>query len=307
MSNRNALVLSGGSVKGSFQAGALPEVFRAGFVPDAIYGVSVGSLNGAFLAERAGRARKNGKPVDWVAIAEDLSDFWTNRIRGPGDLVKKRAFSGLPPAIFNHFKSILKPTGLEELIETELDLDNLRHSPVKLSVGAVDVRTGTFKSVGTDAPRIKEWILASSAIPVVMPIVDIRQNRLLDGGTRQVAPLAPAIADGAESIVAIVCQAENPAVLADDYNYGNLIALAERLMDVAVNALVNNDLARCREVNALLRTPGVSAAAALAGKRVVRLRAIRPDIQPTFDIQSFTAADIAALQAEGKRIAQRDM
>lgn len=305
MSIRNALVLSGGSVKGSFQAGALPEVFRAGFVPDAIYGVSVGSLNGAFLAERAGRARKNGKPVDWVAIAEDLSDFWTNRIREPKDLVKKRPLSGIPPALFNHFESILKPVGLKELIDTELDEDNLRQSPVTLSVGAVDVRTGTFKSVGTDAPRIKEWILASSAIPVVMPIVDIRQNRLLDGGTRQVAPLAPAIKAGADNIVAVVCQAENPAVLDDAYHYGNLIALAERLMDVAVNALVNNDLSRCREVNALLRTPGV--AAALTNRRVVRLRAIRPDTQPTFDIQSFTAADIAALQAEGKRIARRDM
>lgn len=51
-----AFVLSGGSIKGAFQAGVITDLLTSGsFMPDAIYGTSVGSLNGAFLADRAGR------------------------------------------------------------------------------------------------------------------------------------------------------------------------------------------------------------------------------------------------------------
>ena len=63
MGAKRALVLSGGSIKGSFQAGAVAELLESGFVPDAIYGTSVGSLNGSFLTERAGRlARQETTP-----------------------------------------------------------------------------------------------------------------------------------------------------------------------------------------------------------------------------------------------------
>ena len=53
---KKAFVLSGGSIKGAFQAGALADLLTSKtFTPDAIYGTSVGSLNGAFIADRAGR------------------------------------------------------------------------------------------------------------------------------------------------------------------------------------------------------------------------------------------------------------
>jgi predicted acylesterase/phospholipase RssA len=46
MNTKKALVLSGGSVKGAFQAGALKAVFETGYAPEIITGISVGSLNG---------------------------------------------------------------------------------------------------------------------------------------------------------------------------------------------------------------------------------------------------------------------
>ncbi|MDE3056952.1 MAG: patatin-like phospholipase family protein [Bacteroidota bacterium] len=55
---KNALVLGGGSVKGSSQAGVISEILNKGFVPDASYGVSVGALNGAFLAAEAGKRKR---------------------------------------------------------------------------------------------------------------------------------------------------------------------------------------------------------------------------------------------------------
>ena len=59
---KRALVLSGGSIKGAFQAGAIQQVLNEGFQPDIIHGISVGSLNGSFLVNETGKYN-NG--FDW--------------------------------------------------------------------------------------------------------------------------------------------------------------------------------------------------------------------------------------------------
>ncbi len=90
-----ALVLSGGSIKGAFQAGAVAEILGSGFTPDAIYGVSVGGLNGAFLADRAGRAAIRNEPPDWAKIGEDLATFWKEKITSFDEIGDTK--SGLGP------------------------------------------------------------------------------------------------------------------------------------------------------------------------------------------------------------------
>src|SRR5437870_78174 len=47
----NALVLSGGGAKGSFEVGAVQYLYSQGFSPDIIAGTSVGSVNAVKLAE----------------------------------------------------------------------------------------------------------------------------------------------------------------------------------------------------------------------------------------------------------------
>jgi hypothetical protein len=44
-SDMKALVLSGGSILGAFQAGAIAKVLGDGFVPELVIGTSVGALN----------------------------------------------------------------------------------------------------------------------------------------------------------------------------------------------------------------------------------------------------------------------
>lgn len=73
---KKAFVLSGGSIKGAFQADALADLLTSKtFIPDAIYGTSVGSLNGALIADRAGRYVNAGNEVDWVSIGNELQNF----------------------------------------------------------------------------------------------------------------------------------------------------------------------------------------------------------------------------------------
>src|SRR5262249_36569517 len=103
-----ALVLGGGSIKGAYQAGVIGALLKNGFKPDHIYGISVGSLNAAFLAERAfflGKTKAEyyaevhhsasakpvhaGENVDWAFIGDELTAFWTDRITAPAALVKE--------------------------------------------------------------------------------------------------------------------------------------------------------------------------------------------------------------------------
>lgn len=64
---KNALVLGGGGIKGAFQAGVLSVILAdKDYAPAGIFGSSTGALNGAFLADRAGRQSLTGT-VDWAA------------------------------------------------------------------------------------------------------------------------------------------------------------------------------------------------------------------------------------------------
>src|SRR5262249_15099223 len=81
---RQALVLSGGDVKGAYQAGAMAEVFQNhDFRPSAIYGISVGSINGGMLASYIGKqfgAVPSQAAPDFAAAAKRVEDFWLENI-----------------------------------------------------------------------------------------------------------------------------------------------------------------------------------------------------------------------------------
>ena len=64
MSERIAIVMSGGGSKGAFQVGALKRLYEAGIRPQIVCGTSVGALNGAKLAE--------GTPT----VIEEMEGLW---------------------------------------------------------------------------------------------------------------------------------------------------------------------------------------------------------------------------------------
>jgi len=83
-----ALVLSGGSIKGAFQAGAIKTILDNDYVPSSIHGISIGSLNGAFLANKAGQDGNGQLP--WKTYAQDLQDFWFEKITSFSAIGKKK-------------------------------------------------------------------------------------------------------------------------------------------------------------------------------------------------------------------------
>jgi NTE family protein len=292
---KKILVLAGGSVKGAFQAGVIKAVFESGFEPDAIYGVSAGSMNASFLIDNIGKQSIDFDTVNLSKAAKDLCNFWIQKINTPDSLALRRPTYELGfGALRGNFEGLLDTAPLRHLVHENVSIQNLLASPIKLKVGAVDIINGDIEYVEPSTEHFLDYIMASSAIPILMPVVNIgghRKQAFLDGGLRDVAPIKQAILDGAEEIVCIACHTKE--IDAGYFRYGNLLALVDRVMDIAVNECLNADLEYAQTINQFLPDDGsVVTEGILKGKRKIKLTIIRPNKPLNIDIQAFDADDI---------------
>ncbi|WP_417451797.1 patatin-like phospholipase family protein [Kordiimonas sp.] len=306
-----ALVLSGGNVKGAYQAGAvkalLNHTFPDGskFEPNAIYGVSVGSMNGGFLADRAGRAAKAGKAPDWGQIGEELEAFWRDNITSFASIGKKRGTVDLVADIlFGNFDGLTTMDGAASLARANISPDNLRASPAHYACGVTNMATGDYfdADVGTFGDDILDYVVASTREPVSMPLMWVNDMPLADGGIRSIAPLKPAIKRGAKQMAII---AMKPEQMTPDYakkNFKNILKLLKRTIGTLTSEIMNNDLDEVKKVNRACQHGGNPMLT--QGKHIVEFVEIRPGERLAIDVTNFNTADIANLiklgEAEAK-------
>lgn len=286
-----ALVLGGGSLKGAFQVGVVQAVLEAGFEPEMIYGVSVGSLNASYLVNEAGKQTIEHKKIDWPKISRQLIEFWVKNITHPEDIAIMRSSLTLGiDTLMSRFDGLLDTTPLHTLIRKNVDEFILRTSPIKLKVGAVDVVSGKMVYATPQDEHFIEYILASSSLPTLMPAVHIKGHRksvFLDGGLRVVAPLKAALEDGATDIVCVACHAEH--IYNEPVNYRSLLKLLDRVKDINVNQIVNSDIAWAQSY---VEKEGLKG-------RNLNLTIIRPHEPLHLDMLSFKSEDIVRLIVQG--------
>src|SRR3954454_2394414 len=180
-----AFVLSGGASLGAVQVGMLRALVDEGIRPDLLVGTSVGAVNGAFLAGR-----------DFTRDSVDeLAELWLGLRRGqvfPLDPV-----SGLL-GFLGARKNLVPDRALRRLINRHTDCDRLEQLATPLHVIACDVLTGTEVRL-SEGPLI-DAVLASAAIPGVLPPVDWNGRPLIDGGVINNTPITHALELGATEI-----------------------------------------------------------------------------------------------------------
>ena len=284
-----ALVLGGGSMKGAFQVGVIQAVLENGFEPEMIYGISVGSLNATFLTNEASRQLKQNGEIQWEHVSRKLLEFWVKNITHPRDIsmLRSRVSMGLSTLI-SRFEGLLDTTPLHDLIAKNITLDLLRSVDTKLKVGVVNIESGAMKYVTPENDYFLDYVLASSAIPMLMPAIDIEDHFYLDGSLREVIPIRQAIEDGATEIVLIACH--SPQLFQPEgINPRNLITLIERIRDITINEVANSNIIWAE--SAIDR-------AILRGKPM-KLTVIRPTSPLVLDLQRFTPEDISRLIIDG--------
>lgn len=239
---KRVLVLSGGGSHGAYQVGVLKRLIEIGKFWDVIAGVSVGALNGTYLAMH------NKKDIR-VGMAE-LESIWLG-IKGTEDVIKPWA-----PWIFNYipayFKGSLKSTKpLLKIIQSKFNEPALLNSDVDMRVGTVALCDGKFHTIKKDTENFPLWILASSAMPVVMPPVELQGDKWVDGGVRNQTPLTSIMdvvrgcAERGETVevdVILTGPTHDEILTEKPENVKNLMQIALRCAQIAIDEIYLTDL-----------------------------------------------------------------
>jgi NTE family protein len=290
-----ALVLSGGNIKGAYQAGTVSALFQAGYVPEIATGISVGALNAGYLAGLA----PAGSIPDWPAIGRRLEGFWREHVTSPESFVTKR---GIPSILWNlirkRWKGLVDTEPLAEVVRRELATADPRKTAIRLRVGAVNILSGDLVYKDSTEPKLVDYILASTAEPVAIPLQTIDDQPYYDGGLRDIAPLKQAIELGATQVICALCQTVGVAPVEPHFNRGDAFHLVSRVVAITSNEIVRNDIETFLEINRqILIDDGQTM---VAGKRYIPILVIRPLAPIPFDVENFTPADIARMIEQGR-------
>ncbi|MGD0880874.1 MAG: patatin-like phospholipase family protein [Acidimicrobiales bacterium] len=184
-----ALVLAGGSTRGAIQIGMLQVLAEHGFVPDRIYGSSVGAINGVGFAADPTREGVEQMTRVWLRLRrEDI--YPQGRLHGPWLYLQQR------DAVFSN-------SGLRAVIEEGIPFERLEDAVVPVEVVATSLANGGERWF-TYGPAV-DAVLASAAMPAIFPPVEIDGERYIDGGVVDNVPLQRAIDAGATRIVVLLC------------------------------------------------------------------------------------------------------
>jgi NTE family protein len=212
-----ALVLQGGGALGAYQAGVYEGLHEAGIRPNWLAGISIGALNAAIIAgspetERVERLRAFWEticecPAGWPA-GEGLGDAmpfaFDLRSLHNAMAAMRALFQGQPGFFKPRFPSPLwspfsgdastsfyDTAPLQRTLERLVDFDRLNSGEVRVSVGAVNVRTGNLTYFDTDERRLgPKHFMASGALPPGFPAVEIDSEHYWDGGVVWNTPLS---------------------------------------------------------------------------------------------------------------------
>jgi len=198
-SDRVAFVLSGGASLGAVQVGMLYALYERGMVPQLIVGTSVGAVNGAFIASRP----------QTVETATALADIWHNVRRG--QIFPLNPVSGLLGFLGSR-DHLVPGSGLRKLLVAHSQHQLLEQMPIEFHVVAVDVVTGEELLLSRGSAI--DAVMASAAIPAVLPPVAWENRTLMDGGVANNTPISHALQLGARVIYVLSsghsCALEQP-------------------------------------------------------------------------------------------------
>ncbi len=179
-----AFVLGGGGLLGSVEVGMLRALLEHGVQPDVIVGTSIGAINGAAIA-----ARPNAEGV------ADLAQLWRevtasgvfagSMIRSVTTLARTRT-------------NLHSNAALRRLLEKHLPVGRIEDLAVRFECVAASIEAAAEHWFTRG--QLVEAVLASAAVPGILPPVAIGDEHFIDGGIVNSIPVSRAIALNAKTI-----------------------------------------------------------------------------------------------------------
>ena len=299
------LVLTGGGARSAYQVGvlrALAEIFPRGRSPfQVIVGTSAGAVAASVLASEA---------VHWRRAVRGLEEVWGNFHAGqvfrvdPIHMLRSGVhwvlslitggFLLSPP------KSMLDNSPLRELLSKHVDWSGIRTSIERghlraLALCATSYITGQSVAFYDARESVQDWarfqrvgrrtllsldhLMASVAIPLLFPPMQLGEEHFGDGAMRQNNPLSPAIHLGADRLLVIGVRARRQAGVAvaqvpiDPPTPGQIFGY---MLDTLFTDTIYGDLEQLERINELVRAAPEQA----RGARVVETLMLAPSVDP---------------------------
>jgi NTE family protein len=177
-----AFVLSGGGSLGAVQVGMLQALAAHHVRPDLLVGTSAGAVNAAWVAG-------HGMSPDSLG---ELADAWTGlRRRDIFPVDPRQVLRGLA----GRSPGVASDAGLRRLVRAYAGINDLTQARVPTHLVAADLLSG--HEVLISAGDLVDGVLASAAIPGILPPVASVGRHLVDGSVALHAGVSQAIALGA--------------------------------------------------------------------------------------------------------------
>uniref|UniRef100_UPI003BEF2C3B patatin-like phospholipase family protein n=1 Tax=Burkholderia arboris TaxID=488730 RepID=UPI003BEF2C3B len=212
-----ALVLQGGGALGAYQAGVFEGLHEAGIPLDWVAGISIGALNTALIAGNAPEHRIDRLREFWETICKPAfipampavfeSALFNVHDRVRSILTATQAASAFMQGQRGFFTPRFPPllpgvnastdkvsyydtSALRATLLTLCDFERINSGETRVSIGAVNVRTGDFTYFDNVKTTLRpEHFMASGALPPGFPPVEIDGEYYWDGGIVSNTPL----------------------------------------------------------------------------------------------------------------------
>ncbi len=179
-----AFVLGGGGVLGAAEVGMLHALFEHDVRPDLIVGTSVGAINGALVAADPGPSAVHRLRAVWEELAS-RQIFTGSVLARLGTLARTRTHL--------HAREPLR-----DLLGAHLPVQTFAELRVPFQCVAASIERAA-EHWFTDGALV-DAVLASCAVPGLLPPVELDGEHYLDGGLVNSIPVGRAVALGADTV-----------------------------------------------------------------------------------------------------------
>jgi len=234
--NQTIFILQGGGAFGAFECGAISALSAAGVHPDIVAGISIGAFNSAIIASHPDDPTSALKAF-WRELAlvlpempeENLRRFFASQqvaMFGVPHFFKPRWFTSIfaPGSVPYRWSSLYDLTPAKALLLKYVDFSQLKASPIRLLIQAVNVQTGELTMFDSYIDDITpEHVLASGSLPPAFSWTSINSKHYWDAGIVSNSPLKDVLAR---------CGSAGKRVFIIDLFSGKRTLLPQNLLDV---------------------------------------------------------------------------
>lgn len=281
-----ALVMTGGGARAAYQVGCLAHLVRAfpGLTSRVLTGVSAGAINAASLAAGSGDLALRVARLEGLWRELEIAAVFRSRT---SDIWKRALYWGVRLVSGGHrlqnpsLRGLVDTAPLWTFLQKALEAEGNRIPGIAANLESGRLRaiavTGSSYSNGQSVTwvqgrDIQEWkranrisfpaeigvehIMASAALPLFFPAVEIHGRWYGDGGMRLAAPLSPAIHLGAEKLLVVSTRFAPTVAAAADRCFIDGYPPPAQIVGALLNSVfldqLDQDAERLERVNALL-------------------------------------------------------